>query len=182
MTTKTKRPKQNGPNAEVCAFQVLILFLEIAGFEAASLTQMCVANDYVHRYSLHRSEGVLLRHLSSVYKVLEQTVPAQQKTPALLDAITYLESMIRNVDSSLIDEWTKLQLADPMLKNIKVERGGRGPRAEELVNLADDPERLRREFRTFALEVLRLVAAGAADAVLGRLRAASPDEDVPWSL
>eukprot|EP00667_Euglena_gracilis_P002300 EG_transcript_2299 len=70
-------------------------------------------NDYVHRYSLHRSEGVLLRHLSSVYKVLEQTVPAQQKTPALLDAITYLESMIRNVDSSLIDEWTKLQLADP---------------------------------------------------------------------
>eukprot|EP00667_Euglena_gracilis_P023464 EG_transcript_26495 len=59
---------------------------------------------------------------------------------------------------------------------------GRGPRAEEPVNLADDPERLRREFRTFALEVLRLVAAGAADAVLGRLRAASPDEDVPWSL
>lgn len=54
---------------------------------------------------------------------------------------------------------------------------GRGPRAEEPVNLADDPERLRREFRTFALEVLRLVAAGAADAVLGRLRAARCDAE-----
>jgi hypothetical protein len=64
--------------------------------------------DYVKNYGLQRSEAVLLRHLSEVYKVLVQTVPPALKTPDLEEAESYLEGMLRNVDSSLIDEWEKL--------------------------------------------------------------------------
>src|SRR5262249_5866589 len=37
-------------------------------------------SDYVQEYDLERAEGLLLRHLSSVYKTLAQTVPDGAKT------------------------------------------------------------------------------------------------------
>ena len=40
-------------------------------------------SDYVREYELQRSEGLLLRHLSSVYKVLCQTVPDLVKDDAV---------------------------------------------------------------------------------------------------
>ncbi len=61
--------------------------------------------DYIRRYKLERSEAVLLRHLSEVYKVLSQTVPPQLKTDDVLDAENYLKEHLTSVDSSLIDEW-----------------------------------------------------------------------------
>jgi hypothetical protein len=64
--------------------------------------------DYVKNYGLERSEAVLLRHLSEVYKVLVQTVPPALKTEEVEEAESYLEGMVREVDSSLIDEWEKL--------------------------------------------------------------------------
>ena len=36
--------------------------------------------DYIRDYELQRSEGLLLRHLNSVFKVLAQTVPDAAKT------------------------------------------------------------------------------------------------------
>lgn len=65
--------------------------------------------EYIRDYGLQRAEGVLLRYLSEAYKVLTQTVPEPSKTDALYEIIYYLESMIRGVDSSLIDEWEKLR-------------------------------------------------------------------------
>lgn len=65
--------------------------------------------DYLRRYELQRAEGVLLRHLNSVYKVLAQTVPAAVKTETLLEMEEYLRLMLRQVDSSLLDEWEKLR-------------------------------------------------------------------------
>jgi len=142
-------------------------------------------NDYVSRYALHRSEGLLLRHLSSVYKVLERTVPAPSKTPALREAIVYLESMIRSVDSSLIDEWTKLQLADPMLSTMKVERGGiglaRGAPAAT-ANIADDPSQLRLELRILALELVRALATRNLEWIISRLKAISPNGQTDWTI
>ena len=38
--------------------------------------------DYIKDYELQRAEGVLLRHLTSVYKVLAQTVPDAAKNEA----------------------------------------------------------------------------------------------------
>ncbi|MFM7213243.1 MAG: DUF3516 domain-containing protein, partial [Verrucomicrobiota bacterium] len=65
--------------------------------------------DYLRLYELQRAEGVLLRHLNSVYKVLSQTVPAAAKTETLLEMEEYLRLMLRQVDSSLLDEWEKLR-------------------------------------------------------------------------
>lgn len=68
--------------------------------------------DYVKNYGLERSEAVLLRHLSEVYKVLVQTVPPAMKTEEVEEAESFLEGMVREVDSSLIDEWEKLRNPD----------------------------------------------------------------------
>ena len=68
--------------------------------------------DYVKTYGLERSEAVLLRHLSEVYKVLSQTVPPAAKTEDLIEAEAFFEDILRGVDSSLLDEWEKLRNPD----------------------------------------------------------------------
>ncbi len=65
--------------------------------------------DYIKLYELHRAEGVLLRHLNSVFKVLAQTVPDSAKNEQVREMELYLGTMIRQVDSSLLDEWEKLR-------------------------------------------------------------------------
>ncbi|MEM9081333.1 MAG: DUF3516 domain-containing protein, partial [Verrucomicrobiota bacterium] len=64
--------------------------------------------DYIKTYKLEKSEAVLLRHLSEVYKVLSQTIPPAFKTEDLQDAETHLETLVRQTDSSLLDEWQSL--------------------------------------------------------------------------
>ncbi len=70
--------------------------------------------DYIGDYDLHRAEGVLLRHLSSVYKVLAQTVPDTAKTEPVLEMEAWLAGLLRGTDSSLLDEWERLR--DPNYK------------------------------------------------------------------
>jgi superfamily II RNA helicase len=65
--------------------------------------------DYIKIYGLERSEAVLLRHLTEVYKVLVQTIPQSAKTDDLIEAEMFFENIVRNVDSSLLDEWEKLR-------------------------------------------------------------------------
>jgi superfamily II DNA/RNA helicase len=64
--------------------------------------------DFIRRYGLQRSEGVLLRYLSQVYKTLDQNVPDQVKTDAVRDVIAFLRAMIERIDTSLIEEWESL--------------------------------------------------------------------------
>ena len=70
---------------------------------------------YVKEYGLARSEGLLLRYLSEVYKTLLQTIPELARTPELDDATAYLGALVRGVDSSLLDEWQRLQHPDRVL-------------------------------------------------------------------
>lgn len=65
--------------------------------------------DYINDYDLHRAEGVLLRHLSSVHKVLAQTVPDAFKTEPVQEMEAWLAGVLRGTDSSLLDEWEKLR-------------------------------------------------------------------------
>jgi hypothetical protein len=51
---------------------------------------------------------VLLRYLTDAYKTLAQTVPEASRTPEIDDILTNLRTMVRQVDSSLIDEWESL--------------------------------------------------------------------------
>ncbi len=64
--------------------------------------------EYVSDYGLKRSEGVVLRYLSDVYKGLVQNVPEELATDELGDIIAWLGAVVRHVDSSLIDEWERL--------------------------------------------------------------------------
>jgi hypothetical protein len=65
--------------------------------------------DYIKTYGLERSEAILLRHLSEVFKVLVQTIPPAMKTDDLKEVEEYLGGLVRGIDSSLIDEWEKLR-------------------------------------------------------------------------
>jgi hypothetical protein len=64
---------------------------------------------YIKRYGLERSEGILLRHINSVYKVLAHTVPAAYKTEEVNELESYLKEMLHRIDSSLLEEWERLR-------------------------------------------------------------------------
>jgi superfamily II RNA helicase len=70
--------------------------------------------EYVQDYGLKRSEGVVLRYLSDVYKALQQNVPGDLRTPELDETVLWLGALIRQVDSSLIDEWERLLHPDEL--------------------------------------------------------------------
>ncbi len=66
-------------------------------------------NQYVSRYGLKRSEGLVLRYLTDCYKALAQTVPAAAVNDRLAEVIEWLGALVREVDSSLLDEWERLR-------------------------------------------------------------------------
>jgi len=66
-------------------------------------------SEYVAFYGLSRSEGLVLRYLADAYKALRQTVPDEAKTEELTDLIEWLGEIVRQVDSSLLDEWERLR-------------------------------------------------------------------------
>nr|WP_220139131.1 DEAD/DEAH box helicase [Nocardia sp. GTS18] len=59
-------------------------------------------------YELTRSEGVVLRYLADAYRALRRTVPDAARTEELDDLTEWLGELIRQVDSSLLDEWEQL--------------------------------------------------------------------------
>ena len=71
--------------------------------------------ELIQVYQLARSEGLVLRYLSDAYRAIRQTVPTEAQTPELLDIIAWLGELVRQVDSSLVDEWESLinPVADP---------------------------------------------------------------------
>jgi superfamily II RNA helicase len=64
--------------------------------------------EYVGHYQLARSEGLVLRYLADSYKALKQTVPDSMRTEELRDLTEWLGELVRQVDSSLLDEWERL--------------------------------------------------------------------------
>jgi superfamily II RNA helicase len=68
--------------------------------------------DYVGFYNLARSEGILLRYLADAYKALRSTVPDEVKTEEIDDIEAWLGEVVRQTDSSLLDEWEALRNPD----------------------------------------------------------------------
>ncbi|MFW6693333.1 DEAD/DEAH box helicase [Streptomyces sp. MAR4 CNX-425] len=67
--------------------------------------------EFVSFYELARTEGIVLRYLASAFKALDHTVPDERKSEDFEDIVAWLGEMVRQVDSSLLDEWE--QLANP---------------------------------------------------------------------
>jgi len=70
--------------------------------------------EYVALYKVARSEGVVLRYLSDAYRAASQTIPEHLKTEELRDLIEWLGELVRQVDSSLLDEWEELISGHPV--------------------------------------------------------------------
>ena len=115
---------------------------------------------YIKEYGLARAEGTLLRYLSEVYKTLSQTIPERSRTPELDDVIEYLGTLVRGVDSSLLDEWERLQHPERILT----------PSDAEEPEQPEDFTRDRRAFtvliRNVAFSLVRALAEHDYDAFL----------------
>ncbi len=77
-------------------------------------------SEYVALYGLARSEGLLLRYLTDAYRGLVQSVPEETKTEELLDITEWLGELVRQVDSSLLDEWEALSHPNQSLAGLEV--------------------------------------------------------------
>ena len=75
--------------------------------------------EYIDHYGLKQSEGMLLRYLSDVYKGLTQNVPAEAGSDELDEIVHWLGTLVRQVDSSLLDEWERLQNPDDVSTDVR---------------------------------------------------------------
>ncbi|MBS0633152.1 MAG: DUF3516 domain-containing protein [Verrucomicrobia bacterium] len=128
--------------------------------------------DYIKDYGLERSEGLLLRHLSQVWKVLSQTVPAAAKTEEVIEMEDYFRELIRGIDSSLLEEWERLKNPDFVAAEDPTQ-----PARPATFDLTRDLPSFRRLIRTAIFGFLQDVAARDYEAAVGRLRAAPTESD-----
>ncbi|HVY40728.1 MAG TPA: DUF3516 domain-containing protein [Polyangia bacterium] len=139
---------------------------------ARAMYEACAAfNQYVRDLGIERSEGVLLRYLSQVWKTLEQTVPLAARTEELLDVLAYLGTLLRDVDSSLLDEWESL--ADPTRRRARPARD---------TTVAVDPAAERRSaLAVIRAELHKLAAALSRRDYAAAARLVGPGDGEPWS-
>ncbi|MCV2491511.1 DUF3516 domain-containing protein [Geodermatophilus sp. YIM 151500] len=71
--------------------------------------------EFVTAYGLTRAEGAVLRYLSDAVKALRSGVPAAARTEEVTDLVEWLGELVRQVDSSLLDEWEQLTSPDQPL-------------------------------------------------------------------
>ncbi|MDY6809354.1 MAG: DUF3516 domain-containing protein [Actinomycetota bacterium] len=64
--------------------------------------------ELISGYGLARSEGVVLRYLSDCYRVLRHGLPNTVVTDEIAEITEHVGTMVRSVDSSLVDEWEQL--------------------------------------------------------------------------
>ncbi|MGW2628997.1 DEAD/DEAH box helicase [Streptomyces chattanoogensis] len=130
-------------------------------------------SEFVSFYELARTEGIVLRYLASAYKALDHTVPDDLKSEDFQDIIAWLGEMVRQVDSSLLDEWEKL--ANPEEET-----------AEEAMEHADEVKPVTTNVRAFRVLVrnamFRRVELAALDKVeeLGEMDADSGWDADAW--
>lgn len=126
--------------------------------------------EFTSFYELARTEGIVLRYLASAFKALDHTVPDDLKSEDFQDIIAWLGEMVRQVDSSLLDEWE--QLANPEVET-----------AEQAAERADQVRPVTSNARAFRVLVrnamFRRVELAALDKVeeLGEM-----DADSGWDV
>jgi superfamily II RNA helicase len=122
--------------------------------------------DYIREYGLERGEGLLLRHLMQVFKVLAQTVPESAKTEAVVEMEDYFRELIRGIDSSLLEEWERLR--NPEF--VATETSDKPARPASF-DITRDTAAFKRAIRTAVLGFLQDVAARDWEAAAARVAA-----------
>jgi hypothetical protein len=138
-------------------------------------------SDYVEEYDLERAEGLLLRHLDSVYKALRQTVPDGLKTDAVVEMELYLRDMLRHVDSSLLEEWERM-------RNPEYQPGGgagedlRPPRPEGPLDVTRDTKAFTAAIRMRVFALLRAWSIGDDEAALEAMDSPLDGNGEEWTV
>ena len=136
-------------------------------------------NDFVQYYALERGEGVLLRYLSDAYKALRQTVPESAVNDDLAEIIEWLGELVRQTDSSLVDEWEKLAAGEDAA-SLAADRA-----AAEIED--DTPPAVTKNVRAFRVMVRNALFrrvelfADERDRILGELDEASGWDTDAWA-
>jgi superfamily II RNA helicase len=129
--------------------------------------------EYCAFYKLSRSEGLVLRYLSDAFRAARQTIPDELKDEELHDLIEWLGELVRQVDSSLVDEWE--ELSNPALHE------------EETAIVPPAPRRLTANTRAFRVmvrnELFRRVQLAARSdwEALGELDGAAGFDADAWA-
>ena len=128
-------------------------------------------DDYVRSYGLERSEGVLLRYLSQVYRTMAETVPLAARSEEVMDILAHFRTLLRDVDTSLIEEWESLTRPGQP-------RAGKAPSRQ-----AVDPVAERRALHAaIRAEMHKLVRALARRDYATALRPLAPGDGEPWTV
>ncbi|MBT2895756.1 MULTISPECIES: RNA helicase [unclassified Streptomyces] len=129
--------------------------------------------EFTSHYELARTEGIVLRYLASAYKALEHTIPDDVKSEDLQDLISWLGEMVRQVDSSLLDEWE--QLANPEVETAEQAQ----EKADEVKPVTANPRAFRVLVRNAMFRRVELAALDRAGA-LGELDGDSGWDEDAW--
>ncbi|MGV3593321.1 MAG: DEAD/DEAH box helicase, partial [Gammaproteobacteria bacterium] len=108
---------------------------------------------YIKQYDHERSEGVLLRHVASVHKVLAQTIPPAAKTDDVQEIEDWLTGLLHGTDSSLLDEWERLKNPEWQPDEEEV------PQALEAVDITKNKREFTALIRAEIFHFLRALAA-----------------------
>ena len=138
-------------------------------------------SDLIATYGLARSEGVVLRYLTDAWRTLSYSIPDAYMNEELEDIVVWLGELIRQVDSSLIDEWAHMTGDDQPVSQDTIDR--------ELAFGVEDPTALtanRRAFtimvRNYFFRLVELFAYEKEDQLAEMLDYLEPDARVDLSL
>ncbi|AZA11586.1 DEAD/DEAH box helicase [Corynebacterium gerontici] len=106
-------------------------------------------SDLVATYQLARAEGVILRYLSDAWRTLRHSIPGEFQTEELEEIVEWLGELIKQVDSSLVDEWAQMADPDAPIDEATLQR--------ELAFGVEDPDALSANPRALAVMVRNLM-------------------------
>ena len=135
--------------------------------------------DYIKLYELQRAEGILLRHLNSVYKALTQTVPDTAKNDQIREMELYLGTMIRQVDSSLLDEWEKLR--DPNYQRAEAQEVRPPGAAEAAADITRDAKSFTAAIRNRIFIFLRGLVVADYETAIANLDTPQDGDAATWT-
>jgi len=130
--------------------------------------------EFVRRYGVARSEGLLLRYLNQVHNTALQSVPEYARNDELIDALGFFRAMLTRVDASLSEEWERLVAPDAG----RVPPPALGiPPPPRRVDLARDQRALGARVRAELHQLVRALAAGDYAGAAAAVRA---DPEARW--
>lgn len=136
-------------------------------------------SDYIRDYELQRAEGVLLRYVSRVHKVMTQTIPDAAKNDTVREMELFLGAMIRQIDSSLLDEWEKLRDSNYQRHETKEVRP---PGAEEADrDVTRDTKAFTAAIRHRVFSFLRGLVIADYEQALTHLQSPNDPDGQPWT-